>query len=128
LFVCGKITFFYTEKDQTLIYRKITSFVMSFAYMVSQGRRQATTSFPCLLRGIVVGKEMFFNLIIKLWLRFMSHHLVLWLLGTLWSARVWVRDWLCKGKMHHSQCTLPKINYIVVWLFFYVEFLFIDLV
>jgi hypothetical protein len=31
----------------------------------------------------------------------------------LWSARVWVRDWLCKGKTHHPQCTLPKVNCIV---------------
>jgi hypothetical protein len=37
----------------------------------------------------------------------------------LWSARVWVRDWLCKGKMHHPQCTLPKVSCIVVWLFFF---------
>jgi len=36
----------------------------------------------------------------------------------LWSARVWVRDWLCKGKTHHPQCTLPKVSCIVVWLFF----------
>ena len=36
----------------------------------------------------------------------------------LWSARVWVRDWLCKGKTHHPQCTLPKVRCIVVWLFF----------
>ena len=35
----------------------------------------------------------------------------------LWSARVWVWDWLCKEKTHHFQCTLPKINCIVVWLF-----------
>jgi hypothetical protein len=35
----------------------------------------------------------------------------------LWSARVWVRDWLCKGKTHHPQCTLPKISCIVDWLF-----------
>jgi hypothetical protein len=36
----------------------------------------------------------------------------------LWSTRVWVRDWLCKGKTHHPQCTLPKVSCIVVWLFF----------
>jgi hypothetical protein len=36
----------------------------------------------------------------------------------LWSARVWVRDWLCKGKTRHTQCTLPKVSCIVVWLFF----------
>ena len=36
----------------------------------------------------------------------------------LWSARVWVRNWLCKGKTHHPQCTLPKVSCIVVWLFF----------
>jgi hypothetical protein len=29
----------------------------------------------------------------------------------LWSVRVWVRDWLCKGKTHHPQCTLPKVTY-----------------
>jgi len=32
----------------------------------------------------------------------------------LWSARVWVRDWLCKGKTHHPYYTLPKVNCIVV--------------
>jgi len=32
----------------------------------------------------------------------------------LWSTRVWVRDWLCKGKTHHPQCTLLKIRCIVV--------------
>jgi len=32
----------------------------------------------------------------------------------LWSARVWVKDLLCKGKMHHPQCTLPKISCNVV--------------
>jgi hypothetical protein len=32
----------------------------------------------------------------------------------LWSARVWVRDWLCKGKTRHPQCTLPKVGCIVV--------------
>ena len=36
----------------------------------------------------------------------------------LWSTRVWVRDWLCKGKTYHPQCTLPKVSCIVVWLFF----------
>jgi hypothetical protein len=36
----------------------------------------------------------------------------------LWSARVWVRDWLCRGKTHHPQCTLPKVSCIVVWLSF----------
>jgi hypothetical protein len=36
----------------------------------------------------------------------------------LWSGRVWVRDWLCKGKTHHPKCTLPKVSCIVVWLFF----------
>ena len=36
----------------------------------------------------------------------------------LWSVRVWVRDWLCKRKTHHPQCTLPKVSCIVVWLFF----------
>ena len=36
----------------------------------------------------------------------------------LWSAKVWVRDWLCKEKMHHPQYTLPKVSCIVVWLFF----------
>ena len=36
----------------------------------------------------------------------------------LWSARVWVRDWLCKRKTHNPQCTLPKANCIIVWLFF----------
>ena len=33
------------------------------------------------------------------------------------SARVWVRDWLCKGKTHHPQCTLPRVSCIVVLLF-----------
>jgi hypothetical protein len=32
----------------------------------------------------------------------------------LWSVRVWVRDSLYTGKTHHIQCTLPKINCIVV--------------
>ena len=36
----------------------------------------------------------------------------------LWSARVWVRDWLCNGKTHHPHCTLPKVSCIVVRLFF----------
>jgi hypothetical protein len=36
----------------------------------------------------------------------------------LWFARFRVRDWLCKGKTHHPQCTLPKVSCIVVWLFF----------
>jgi len=39
----------------------------------------------------------------------------------LWSARVWVRDWLCKEKTHHPQCTLPKVSCIVVWLFFFLS-------
>jgi len=34
--------------------------------------------------------------------------------SNLWSARVWVRDWLCKGKTHHPQCTLPMVSCIVV--------------
>jgi hypothetical protein len=44
------------------------------------------------MRGIVVGKEMVLDLIVKLLLRFKNSHLVLWLLETLWYARVWVRD------------------------------------
>ena len=32
----------------------------------------------------------------------------------LWYARILVRDWLCKGKTHHPQCTLPKVSCIVV--------------
>jgi len=36
----------------------------------------------------------------------------------LWSTRVWVRDWLCKEKMYHSQCTLPKVSCIAISLFF----------
>jgi hypothetical protein len=32
----------------------------------------------------------------------------------LWSTRVWVRDWLCKGNTFHPQCTLPKVSCIVV--------------
>ena len=32
----------------------------------------------------------------------------------LWSARVWVRDWLCKGKTYHAQRSLPKVSCIVV--------------
>jgi hypothetical protein len=34
------------------------------------------------------------------------------------SARVWVRNWLCKEKTHHPQCTLPKVSCIVFLLFF----------
>jgi hypothetical protein len=60
-------------------------------------------------------------------MKFRSRHLVLWLLGNLWSTRVWVKDWLCKEKMHHPQCTLLKIGYIVVWLFFWVMFLSVGL-
>ena len=47
-------------------------------------------------------------------IRFRSRHLVLWLLGNLWYLRVWVKDLLCKEKIYHPQCTLPKVNCIVV--------------
>jgi hypothetical protein len=36
----------------------------------------------------------------------------------LWSARVWVRDWLCKGKTHHPQCNLPKVAALLFDYFF----------
>ena len=54
--------------------------------------------------------EGFLDLIIKLSSIMVTRNL--------WSVRVWVRDWLCKGKTHHPQCTLPKVSCIVVWLFF----------
>jgi len=47
-------------------------------------------------------------------IKFKSHHLVLRLLRNVWSTRVWVGDWFCKGKTHHPQCTLQELNYIVV--------------
>jgi hypothetical protein len=47
-------------------------------------------------------------------IRFRSRHLALWLLGNLWYLRVWVKDLLCKEKIYHPQCTLPKVNCIVV--------------
>jgi len=34
-------------------------------------------------------------------IRLMSRHLVLCLLRNIWSARVQVRDWLCKGKINY---------------------------
>jgi len=72
----------------------------------------------CLLMRGVVCWEGFLELIIKLWLMFRSRHLVLWSLGTYGLRESWVRDWLCKGKTDHPQCTLPKVSCIVVWLFF----------
>jgi hypothetical protein len=71
----------------------------------------------CLLMKCCV-LERVLDLIIKLWLMFGSRHLGIMVTRNLWSARVWVRDWLCKGKTHHPQCTLPKVSCIVVWLFF----------
>ena len=32
----------------------------------------------------------------------------------LWSARVWVSDWLRNGETHHPYCTLPKVSCIVI--------------
>jgi hypothetical protein len=74
-----------------------------------------------------VGKESFeFNHKIMI-IRFKSRHIILRLLGNIMVYESSVRDWLCKGKTHHLQCTLPKIGFIIVWLFFKVKFLFVDL-
>jgi hypothetical protein len=75
----------------------------------------------CLLRGMWK-KSFGYNYKIMI-IDFKSRHLVLWLLKNLWSVRVWIFDWLYKGKIHYFQCILPKINCIVLWLFFYVMFL-----
>jgi hypothetical protein len=56
---------------------------------------------------VVLGNEKVLGLIIKLWLMFKSHHLVLWFTRNLWSIRVWVRNWLCKGKTHHRPPVHP---------------------
>jgi hypothetical protein len=99
-----------------LIQRQVVLIVAGGAMSSGDGGGSLT----CLLVwGVLCVGKVFLDLIIKLWLRFRSRHLVLYMVTrNLWSARVCVRDWLCKGKMHHPQCTLPKINCIVVWLFF----------
>jgi hypothetical protein len=61
------------------------------------GRRRFLS---CLLMRCCV-LERVLDLIIKLWLMFGSRHLGIMVTRNLWSARVWVRDWLCKGKTHH---------------------------
>jgi hypothetical protein len=67
----------------------------------------------CLLCEVwCVGKVFGFNHKIMINVQELLHSIMI--TRNLWSARVWVRDWLCKGKTHHPQCTLPKISYIVV--------------
>jgi len=63
---------------------------------------------------VLLGKVLSLDLIIKLLLMFKSRQPSIMVTRNLWSARVWVRDWLCKGKTHHLQCTLPKVSCIVV--------------
>jgi hypothetical protein len=81
-------------------------------------RWHRTTCFSCLLKGGVgKGKSFLYNHKVMV-IKFKSRHIILWLLGNLWPAKVRVRDWLCKEKTHHPMCTLPKVSYIIVWLFF----------
>jgi len=65
---------------------------------------------------VLLGKDFGFNH--KIIIKVQESSPSIMITKNLLSMRVWVRDWLCKEKMHSSQYTLPKVNYIVVWLFF----------
>ena len=87
---------------------------------MSQGGQAEVTSsggggdfLSCLLCEVLcVGKGFGFNY--KIMINVQESLPSIMVTRNLWSARVRVRDWLCKGKTHHSQCTLPKVSCIVV--------------
>jgi len=62
--------------------------------------------------------EIVLDLIVNIMINVQESLLSIMITRNLWSTRVWVRDWLCRGKRRHPQCTLSKVSCIVVWLFF----------
>ena len=72
--------------------------------------------------GVVLWEGFFFGFNHKIIINVQESPPSIMVTRNLWSARVWIRDWLCKGKMHHPQCTpqctLPKVSYIVIWSLF----------
>jgi hypothetical protein len=95
------------------------SFQMHFIGIVAGRRRLATAEILCRASWcevLCVGKGFRFNH--KIMINIQESPPSIMVTRNLWSARVWVRDWLCKEKTHHPQCTLPKVSCIVVWLFF----------
>jgi hypothetical protein len=97
---------------------KVCSWILSWGARPPR-RRLATAEALCRASWcevLCVGKGFGFNH--KIMINVQESPPSIMVTRNLWSARVWVRDWLCKGKTHHPQCTLPKVSYIVVWLFF----------
>jgi hypothetical protein len=80
-------------------------------------RRRRQRLLSCLMMRYCVGKVFGFNH--KIMLNVQESPPSITITRNLWTARAWVRDWLCKGNTHHPQCTLPKVSFIVVWLFFF---------
>ena len=91
------------------------SFWMSRGRDVIWRRRRLLS---CLLCEVCCVLGRFFGFNYKIMIKVQESPPSIMVTRNLWSARVWVRDWLCKGKTHHPQCTLPKVSCIVVWLFF----------
>ena len=102
------------------MWKKIHKSLELIIQNVAGGRRRlATTEAPGVPPGVrcgVLGRFFGFNH--KIMIKVQKSPPSITVTRNLWSARVWVRDWLCKGKTHHPQCTLPKVSCIVVWLFF----------
>jgi hypothetical protein len=75
------------------LYSIILYFILalSLLFVIVVGRRRAG-ALKCIMRVIVIGKGKGIGFNHKIIIKVRSHHLVLWLLGTLWSARFWVRD------------------------------------
>jgi hypothetical protein len=65
--------------------------------VVSWRRRRRQRLLLCLQWGVVL--KMFFDFIIKLWLMFRSHHLVLWSPGT-YGLREFRQGMVVQGKLH----------------------------
>jgi len=70
------------DKNKDIINVMKSSLYINFDQTVTTWHRGGGELFVPLNEIQLLGKEMSLGLIIRLWLRFMSHHLVLWLLGT----------------------------------------------
>jgi len=77
--------------------------------MVVTGRCWVLTSYCASWEVLLLEKKISFGF---------NHKAMIKVTRNIWSVRVWVRDWLYKGKTHHPQFILSKVSYIIIWLFF----------
>jgi hypothetical protein len=80
----------------------LTCWRVTLLFLMSRGDIRLLTTFWCLQRKYIVGKGNEFGFNHKIMIKIKESPPNIMVTRNLWFARVWVRDWLCKGNTHYS--------------------------